>query len=86
MDLRDMTYLVRAADAIEVVQDGVEMICGERTGDGAIDELMYIVEVIMHHSVCIDNEKDPDHKKFWKIMDDRDTAPEKRAKKLLGIK
>lgn len=85
MDLYDMTNLIIASDAITELQDALEVICGTRVIDGTVDKLMYLVEVIYQHSVCVDEEKDPDSKEFYRILYNEDLDPEERAKKLLGI-
>ena len=85
MDLNDMTNLIIASDAITKLQDALEVICGTRIIDGTIDKLMYLVEVIYNRSVCVDEEKDPDSKEFYRILYNEDLNPEERAKILLGM-
>lgn len=85
MDLEDMTYLIRAYDAMNQIQDAVEVIDGSHCGEGAIGELSCLGEVIRKHSACIDKKKDPDDLTFWKILDDTRFDPNERAQKLFEI-
>ncbi|WP_026665629.1 hypothetical protein [Butyrivibrio sp. FC2001] len=85
MDLQDMTDFITAYDGMNEIIDGVEMISGERCGDGALDKISNLVEVIIKYAVHYDKVNDPDHEKIYKILDDDRFEPEERAKRLLGI-
>ncbi|WP_029318885.1 hypothetical protein [Butyrivibrio sp. AE3004] len=85
MDLQDMTNLVTAYEGIDEIIDGVEMICGERCGDGALDKISSLVDLIIKYSVYHDEKNDPDHEKIYKILEDDRFEPEERAKRLLGM-
>ncbi|WP_026658589.1 hypothetical protein [Butyrivibrio sp. AC2005] len=84
MDLQDMTDLVTAYDGLNEIIDGVEIICGERYGDGALDKVSSLIGIIIRYSSLLDMENDPDHVNIYKILDDTSLEPEERAKRLLG--
>ena len=83
-DLNDMTNLLISYDAIGDIQDGLEIMCGARIIDGAIDRLMYMNEVIYQHSSFYDENEDTYWEQFYNILTDRTVTPQERAKILLG--
>ena len=84
MDLQDMENLILVYDAMRKVEDAVEIICGERCADGALGELSCVSDIMQKYSTCIDEELDPDHKKFWGILEDDRFEPSERAKQLMS--
>ena len=82
MDLEDMIILIRVYDAMNRIQDAVEMIDGSRCGEGAVGELSWVAEVIRKYSSGIDWKNDPDGITFWEILDDTRFTPDERARRL----